>query len=98
MPNYFDDNPSDLDTAAEIRRAVREAGGDPMDVDTENKATFGLAILNGWEDDPPPSRENAAVMAAETEMVADALENEYGVDVEEWPEIENAPSWYDGRR
>lgn len=98
MPDYFEDNPEDLDTAGEIRGAIRAAGGNPMDVDTEQQATFGWSILNGWEDDPPDSRADPEVLAAEAEMVADSLQNEYGVDVMDWPDIEDAPPWYDGRR
>lgn len=97
MVDVFDNNPEGLDTAGEIRGAIRAAGGNPMDTDTREQAQFGLSILKSWEDDPPASRADPSVLAAEAELVADTLQNEHGVDDIEWPDIEGAPAWYDGR-
>lgn len=99
MFDFFANNPDRLDTPAEIRDRVRAAGGDPMDIGTQEQAQFAWSLLHSWEDDPPPSRTDPAVMAAETEFVADALVHDYGVELDEWPAIRDAPPWYDrGRR
>lgn len=97
MPHYLEDNPDPFDTPEEVREAVREAGGDPMNVGTQQEAQFAWAILGSWADDPPASREDPAVYAAETEFVADELEHTYGVDLMTWPAIEDAPAWYERR-
>lgn len=94
--DFLRDNPDSLDEPAEIRAAVRDAGGDPMDVGTREQAQFANSLLNAWENeaDRPTSREDPAVFAAEAEMVATALEERYGVDVEELPRVRDAPAWY----
>ncbi|MFB6256292.1 MAG: hypothetical protein ABEH58_06130 [Haloplanus sp.] len=98
MPHedIFSNNPDELDSEQEIEAAIRGAGGDPMDSDTEDKALFGWSLLNSYEDNPPASREDPAVFAAETEMQAANLHDEHGIVVDDWPVIENAPEWYDG--
>lgn len=96
MPNYLEDNPPQFDSVSDVQRSVRSFGGDPMDIDTEQKATFGFSLLNAWENesDRPDSRRDPDVMAAETEMVATAMSEEYGVEPKDWPDIEGAPDWY----
>jgi hypothetical protein len=97
MPHdeLFENNPSDLDSEAEIEAAVRAAGGDPMDSDSEDKALFGWSLLNSYEGDPPESRADPAVFAAEAELQAANLHDEHGIVVDDWPDIEGAPDWYD---
>ena len=91
--DYFGNNPDDLDSPDEARMAVWEADGDPMNIGTEQEATFAWSILNSWEDDPPESRSDPSVFAAEVEMVADELQDD-GVEVDDWPDIRGAPDWY----
>jgi hypothetical protein len=96
MPDYFDDNPMGLDSNEDVREAVRGAGGNPMDIGTQEQATFALSLLNAWEndDDRPQSRRESEVFAAESEMVIGALENDYGVEVDDPPEFDDEPDWY----
>lgn len=91
-------NPDGLDTRAEIRDDLRDDGINPMDVDSQDKAQAGWSYLHSFEDEPPADRggRTDSQLAAESEMVADALDEEYGVEVGDWPEIGGAPEWYDG--
>jgi hypothetical protein len=89
MPDYLDDNPPELDTPDETRGAIRDAGGNPMDVGEQKEAVFAWSLMHGSK-----PRDSPTLNAAETEMVATSLTEEHGVDIDDWPDIPGAPPWY----
>lgn len=73
------DNPDHLDTPAEVREGLMEAGLDPMDVDTEQQALFGHALVHGYANDPDLGGRTPAQLEAEHDLVVAAMDD-YGFD------------------
>lgn len=92
--DFLRNNPSNLDSREEIREAVREAGGDPMDTETQEETQFAWSLEHRSDIRPTPK-----LRAAETELIAQVAQDRYGEDVSDWdwPDIPNAPAWYDGK-
>lgn len=67
------DNPDHLDTPDEVRDDLRESGLDPMNVGTEEEATFGHFLIHGFEDDEGLGGRTADQLEAEHDMTVEAM-------------------------
>lgn len=49
VPDPLADNPDNLDSRAEIAAEIESRGHDPMDIDSNDRLTFGWALLHNGE-------------------------------------------------
>lgn len=88
------DNPSHLDTPAEVRASLRADGLDPMDTDTREEAMFGHFLVHAYADDEDMGGRTPAQLEAEHDLTVAAMLS-YGVGHESPMDRPDGPFAFD---
>lgn len=69
----WEDNPDDLDTPEEVRDDLRDSGLNPMNVGSEDEATFGHFLVHAFADDDDLGGRTPEQLEAEHDLTVGAM-------------------------